>query len=380
MKQLLTLTAALFLMTLACAALVSTPGCDDLTRQQTSNFRDVPDEELKASIDKVLEFTERRHMNTKDHAAWQIIHGIVGFQDGLMIEHEGKLVSALDYILDGGTLNGFTLRPTQTGLDALVEPGSKTGQGHPDQWLGYMSLAGVEWDDPIVWNGKTYKFGDLASEAQLNVREGKEMSWTLAGLVSFPQQIPLDGTWKNNDPQEKEPWSIERVLASEAKQDLSQAACGGFHALTFMQMAMLRFYEEHPGVEPTGGWAAARQVVSDTVQTIKSLQNSDGSFSTNWIFRPGASADAETGLNRTGHQLEFLTYALEDPELSEAWVERAIVHVCELLETTKGGSVDCGALYHAAHALQRYRARRWGVDSFQPSAAGSAPAQAANGN
>lgn len=352
--------------------MLSAPGCDDLTRQQTSNFRDVPDDEVRASIDEVLDFTERRHMNTRDHAAWQIIHGIVGFQGGLMIEHEGQLQSALEYILNGGRLNGFTLRPTTTGLDSLVEPGSKTGQGHPDQWLGYLALAGVQWDDPIVWDGKPYKIGDLAVQAQLNVREGKEMSWTLAGLVSFPEQITLSGTWKNNDDKDAEPWSIERVLASEAKQDLSQAACGGFHALTFMQMAMLRFYAENPGVEPTGGWAAARDVVSSAVQTIKTNQNPDGSFSTNWIFRPGSSADAELGLNRTGHQLEFLTFTLTDEELSEAWVERAVVHVCELLQTTKGESVDCGALYHAAHALQRYRARRWGVDDFSSPAAESA--------
>ena len=38
----------------------------------------------------------------------------------------------------------------EKGLDTVLEAGSKTGQGHDDQWLGYMSQIGMPIDTPIA--------------------------------------------------------------------------------------------------------------------------------------------------------------------------------------------------------------------------------------
>src|SRR5205809_688083 len=39
----------------------------------------ITDEELVASLDNVLDFTQRRHLSATDHNAWQIVHGILAF-------------------------------------------------------------------------------------------------------------------------------------------------------------------------------------------------------------------------------------------------------------------------------------------------------------
>ena len=87
-------------------------------------------------------------MNGRDHAAWQVVHGIEAFGRDLPIEHDGQVSSALDYLLAGGVLKGWMVRPGDKGVISIIEAGSKTGQGHPDQWLGYMSQCGdVKADD-----------------------------------------------------------------------------------------------------------------------------------------------------------------------------------------------------------------------------------------
>ena len=66
-------------------------------------------------------------MTAKDHAAWQIVHGILAYGRNLPLDVNGKTVSALDYLLDGGQLRGWNFKPGDHGLEAIVEAGSKTG-------------------------------------------------------------------------------------------------------------------------------------------------------------------------------------------------------------------------------------------------------------
>ena len=83
-----------------------------------------PEEQLRDEIDDVIAFTGGRYMTAKDHAAWQIVHGIVGFGRGLQIyDHQDELVSALDYLLAGGTLRGWNLFEASHGVGTLLNRG-----------------------------------------------------------------------------------------------------------------------------------------------------------------------------------------------------------------------------------------------------------------
>ena len=63
---------------------------------------------LKAKIDDIVDYTlNARLMNTRDQAAWQIVHGIEAYGRDLPLEHDGQVSSALDYLLGRRSAEGL---------------------------------------------------------------------------------------------------------------------------------------------------------------------------------------------------------------------------------------------------------------------------------
>lgn len=315
-------------------------------------------------VDEVLDFTEARFLDADEHAAWQIMHGILAYGHSLQIYENGELVPALEWILDGGDLRGWDLRPAEHGMDVLLGPGNGSGQGHEDQWLAVLSQCGLELDDPVVYRGKKYTIADLVNQAKWDIHDGMESSWTVIGLTAY---LPLDAEWTSKDGSQ---WTIERIMAMEAAQDLDESACGGSHRLIGMTMALNRYRNE--GNAPVGGWKAAQEVIDTHVALAKDFRQPSGALSSSYFRRASSTPDVAKSIGTTGHTLEFLALALTEEELSEPWVTRAVAHVCGLLESTRDMPVECGALYHAAHALQVYRLRRFGQREFPTSPAETA--------
>jgi len=309
---------------------------------------------LRDEIDQVLALIAGRRLDVKTNAAWQIVHGVLGVNRDLLIEHDGKAVPALDYLLDGGAAQGWELRPGDHGLDSVVDPGSKTGQGHEDQWIGYLSLLNLPPDRPVVErrSGRTYRLIDLVTQAQWDIREGMEATWTLMALATY---LPADAKWQASDGSQ---WSLERVAGMEADQSLGESACGGSHRLVGLVVARDRHLSS--GGTLTGKWADVDHKIRDAVETARMYQHASGSFSTNYFERPGSSPDVGLQISTTGHTLEFLSYALSDEELNGAWVARAVARLCNLLRQTQDLPLECGGLYHTAHGLLLYRERRFG--------------------
>lgn len=367
------------LLALAAASLlvlaVSGSGCSKPTAQQQAAVATVElpsDNVLRDRIDKAIAFTQsNRHLNTKDQAAWQVVHGILVYGPGFEVYHDGQLVGALDHLLGGGALRGWTMRKGDHGLEAIVEAGSSTGQGHEDQWLGYLSQIGLPADTQLIVNGEKFTVSDLISQAQWDIHDGMEATWTLMAFVTY---LPLDAQWTAKDGTQ---WNIPRMVKMEAEQDLGSSACGGTHRMYGLAVAMKRFLESggDPAKDPTGAWQACQQKIADAVAAAKQYQQPDGSLSTNYFARPSTSAEISKRISTTGHALEFLMVALDDQQLQEPWVTRAVLHLLDCFEKTQKFDLECGALYHAAHGLQLYRLRRFGPPESQPPAA--APAAAA---
>ncbi|MBI3838603.1 MAG: ADP-ribosylation factor-directed GTPase activating protein isoform b [Planctomycetia bacterium] len=329
------------------------------------------DDQLRDRLDQALEFTyTRRHLNTTDQAAWQIVHGALVFGRDFQIYHDGKLVSALEYLLAGGELRGWTFRKGDHGLTAIVEAGSKMGQGHPDQWLGYLSQSGLSPEGSIVVAGQTYKIQDLITQAQWDIYDGMEATWT---LMAFSTYLPLDTEWTAKDGSK---WNIQRIVRMEAEQDLAESACGGTHRMYGLTVAMNRYLAAGGKLSdnPDGTWEKAHKKIRDAVAACKEYQQPDGSFSTNYFSRPSTSADIAARISTTGHALEFLMVSLSDDELKEPWVTRAALHLVGCFEKTQRFDLECGALYHAAHGLDLYRARRFGARKLIPSIEPAKPA------
>jgi hypothetical protein len=354
------------LLALPALAAMSLPGCmgniDGPVAQDPTPPAVSPqeDDELRERLDEAIDLALRyRRLNLTDHAAWQIVHGSMAFHRAFLILKGDELVSAIDYVFAGGKMKGWDFEPGtlfdettgRRGLRSLMDPGSKSGQGHPDQWLGYLAECGFSPDETIRVGDETFTIADLVEQAEWDVPRNmaQEFSWTLMALSAYR---PPDYTWIASDGQT---WSIERLVEIEAEHDLATSACGGCHRLFALASALNRHLAQGGTLE--GGWLKANDKIQDSIRKAREYQNPDGSFSTNYFQRPGRSADLSENLRTTGHVLEFLTAALTQEELEQPWVRRGALKVCDILVKTKDVPMECGALYHAAHGLVLYRAR-----------------------
>ncbi|MFM8378854.1 MAG: hypothetical protein ACKOB1_05945, partial [Planctomycetia bacterium] len=278
---------------------------------------------------------DARRLDASVHGAWQVVHGILAFGPDFPLARDGVVGPALDYLLGGSPLIGWQLRPGKRGIVAVVEEGSTTGQGHPDQWLGYLSqcgLGGVPLDTKLVVGGRDFTLADLLAQAQFDIRPGQEATWTLMALAAY---LPPDASWQASD---GTAWTIERVVQMEADADLSTSACGGAHRLYGLVAAvnarraeLEREADGRPAVL-TGGWAVAEERIEDAIDRARRFQQADGSFSVHFFERPGTSSDVFARLAATGHVFEVLVLALDDERLSEPWIRRAADRLVTLLD------------------------------------------------
>jgi len=313
--------------------------------------------ELCPRIGRVLDQTrDGRQLSTTTQGAWQVVHGILAFGEEFSVLHDSQPVAALDYLLDGGQLTGWKLRPGDHGVIAVVEEGSTLGQGHPDQWLGYLSQCGsdgIPLERPLVVGDRQAEVGDLLSQAQADLRPGQEATWTLMALATY---LPAGSSWQGAD---GESWDLERVMAMELEADLASSACGGAHRLYGLATAVNRQRQRQPETtgQLPGVWGEAERTIGDCIDRARRFQQADGSFSTQYFERPASSPDVFAKLGSSGHIFEFLAVALPDERLSEPWVLRGAHRLVTMLEQTADIDVECGALYHAAHGLLLYRNR-----------------------
>ncbi len=338
---------------------VSAAGCLDHSAASRYDQEVQPpaDDALHARIDAIIQYTlNQRMMNTSDQAAWQIVHGLEAYGRDLKISAAGETVGALEYLFQGRPLKGWNLRPGDHGVIAIQEPGSKTGQGHPDQWLGYLSQCGVKLDDKLVVGGKDYRVKDLLTQAQWDIFDGMEATWTLMAAIAW---LPLDAKWQAKD---GTTWTIERIVKMEADQKIGEGGCYGSHRLYALSLAVNRYMHE-TGLTPKqlkGPWQVALGKITQAKSLVREYQQNDGTISTALFAGPSKSNELGAKLYAGGHTLEFLAVALTPDEIDEPWVTLAVSRLCDQMEAMKEVAPDCGALYHGAHGLMLYRDARFG--------------------
>ena len=354
-----------------CVLPMLSAGCGSRLESEASTEEQSPAPDsltLKEKVDAALDYTlYERQLNTVDHGAWQVLHGVLAYQEHfpVRIGHTDTTQSAVKYLLNGGALNGWQFRPGQRlengriGLRAVMQPGTKRGQGHSDQWLAILAQCNFPIDQEIVTGGRKYTISDLISQVQLDVSDNmeREYSWTLIGFALY---LDPNTTWTANDGDE---WSIARLIEIELDQDLNESACGGSHRLIGVTMALNEYVKK--GGELTGIWATADARVHDAVRIARQTQNEDGSFSPNYFARRGQTVDMATRLATTGHILEFLALAMPKKELEAEWAQRAADNLAGLFLDTEEISLECGALYHAAHGLALYRDSVFGKREYK---------------
>lgn len=299
-----------------------------------------------------------RALSSARHGAWQILHGVLAYGRDFKIRTAGGDKRVVDYLLDGGRIRGFdpgfgdTFSETgRRGLRMPLQPESKVGQGHRDQWLAVLAQADVKLSDQIPAGGHVFLVEDWVRQVEWDIPLNfeAEFSWTLIALTAFR---PTDHTWIARD---GERWSTADLLSYELASDLQNSACGGTHRLIGIAMALQKRRNENNPIK--GVWSDAEQVIEAQIQSAKTNQNPDGSFSTAYLHRPGWVRDLGESLGTTGHVLEFLAIAANERQLSEPWVQRSVRKLCGVLRECDGIDLECGGLYHALHGLVEYQRR-----------------------
>lgn len=333
---------------------------------------ELSDEVLLKNIDDALDYTyENRRLDLKDQAAWQMIHGALAFKRDFQVRNGDKDVSALTHVLTGGKMKGWNLvrgdlldeATGRYGVKALLEEGTKAGQGHTDQWLGYLCDCGMPLDEVVMCEGKKHTLDDYITQAERDVHmnPAKEYSWTLMALSAYRKP---GYTWNAGDGSE---WSIEKLVEIELEYDLDASPCGGTHRMFGLVMARDRHVAAGGKLE--GIWEKCDQKIKACIEKAKEMQNPDGSLSSNYFQRPGMSADLAQAMGSAGHVMEFLAASMTKEQLQEEWARRAVASVCSVFRKTKAVDVECGALFHAAHGLRLYRFKVFGPRTFPATAA-----------
>ena len=193
------------LFTVTCLLLmISSNGC----QQQPAILKTAPTpsaEKLQERLDDILDFTfQERRLSLEQHAAWQILHGALVYQQDFLVYDRGQPVSAIDHLLAGRSMRGWNLEPVsqglsdQRGLRVIMDEGSKAGQGHADQWLAVLAQSGLPPTQTIVVDGNQYTIADLVRQVQWDLPRNlhQEYSWTLIGLTTY---LPTDQQWTASD-------------------------------------------------------------------------------------------------------------------------------------------------------------------------------------
>ena len=360
----------------ACCALVfaGCPGQPVALPLPDSSVRDsgaTPTENQDPSVVNLAQKTldanlAERTLMSDLHGGWQILHGVLAYGNDFEIETPVGRRSAVSYLLSGGRIDGFDPRPgnmlgdpPRLGLRMELQPTTKVGQGHRDQWLAVLAQCGLTLDETVRSGTNEFTIGDWLSQMEydvpLNLEE--EFSWTLIVLATYRD---TEHSWLARDGGN---YRFEDLLQWELEKSLPSSVCGGTHRLIGIASALRRRRQE--GKPVVGVWQDAHQRLQAELRRAKENQNPDGTYSVAYHHRTGWNRDLSEALGTTGHVLEFVATAADRETLREPWVDRSVTKLCEILQACREIDLECGVLYHALHGLSEYHRR---VVSAEPTA------------
>lgn len=316
-----------------------------------------PKDPLDDLIEEAIRETSRRKLTAGVHTPWQVVHGILAQRWDLTLQQPsapGGEVSGIEWITSGVYFDGMPLwEATPYGGRGHPFTRPYAFEGHPTQFMGYMTMADIPLDYEVKTPTKIITIRDIVNDAKKQVHQGVEITWTLWTLAHYEEP---NAQWFSAT---GEPWSIERLVKLQVDEPVTSGACGGCHGLFVLAYARNMYLSTYNvrREQLRGVWFEADQKIKRYIAEAKALQNSDGTFSADHFKGPKFSSDFPTRIATSGHQLEWLMVALPQSKLKEEWVRKGIKAVAKDLIDNKHVASDCGPLYHGMHALTIYRQR-----------------------
>lgn len=305
---------------------------------------------LMEDVNMAIDVAARRMLSVEVHTPWQIVHGILALRHDYLVKQNGEPTSALGWVATGPSFQGrpwfLTTRYGGKG-HPFTEP--YAFEGHPNQFIALFTASNLPLDYEFKAGERTITVADILRNAQMEVNSREEITWTLWALCHY---MSVDTQWTN---MRGEQWSMERLVQIQSRKNPTDAACGGNHGLFTAAKARNVYLET--GKPLRGVWMEADMYVKRYVATAKSMQNPDGSFSSNYYRGPGRTNDIDKRVSTTGHTLEFLMMALPREELSKDWIRNAVQRIATDMIENRKTPMEPGGMYHAVDSLVMYRER-----------------------
>ncbi len=313
---------------------------------------------LKEKLRRVLLTYYPKHQTTNGNTPWEVMHAIIAYGvDTQLFKNVrgGDRVNAVGWMCYNHPCGGDQILFVSNGK---IEARRGVGvQGHAGQFLAILAQSHVKRDYPMYVSGKYFTLNDLIEREKETCVAGEELTFKLISLMHY---LDSDETWNTRDGQT---WSIQRLIKEELKQKINGAACGGTHRLMGFSYAVNKRTQR--GKPLVGEFVRAKDFIQGYHRYTFSLQNPDGSFSTEWFVRRGNDPDIDRRLKTSGHILEWIAFSLSDTELQDPRMIKAVDYVATILERNDRHNWEIGPLGHGLHALAIYQNRMFGPLDFR---------------
>lgn len=299
---------------------------------------------------KALATYYQRPVNARDNTPWETFHWVIAYNvyaEILANGPWGNRTNAVGWLCFNRPCKGqYLLTLDQGRIKAQYGVGL---QGHEGQFLAILAQSRVMIDYPLRVGNRNFTVSDLVRSEMLGCQSGTELTFKLIALSHY---LELDSQWKNSA---GETWDIPRLIREEIAKPIQGAACGGTHRLMGLSYAVRM--RKLRGEPIDGEYRRAEAYVRDYQKYAFSLQNADGSFSTNWLAGREAKTDVERRLQTTGHILEWLIFSLPDAELKNPRIVQCVDFLTNILLQEPNREWKIGPLGHGLRALTLYDRR-----------------------
>jgi hypothetical protein len=303
---------------------------------------------MRPGIERVLAYFYQRPEVAQGRSNWGIMHSMMVFGTDTQVLVGRRKYSAIAWIAGNNICRGKRLltRNPQSGLEAKSGVGL---QGHQGQFLAVLGMCNVPADYPLYAGKVKYTVKDLIEVEKRACKEGVELTFTLIGLSHY---LDTDTEWTADDGTR---WDFERIIAEELEQPIIGAPCGGTHRLMGYAHALRKRRAE--GKPITGHWKRAQVYTEDFIDYAYSLQNRDGSMSTNWFEGREDRRDVDRKVQTTGHIVEWLLTVTPDDQLQDRRLVAAVNFLMRALGSDLDRDWSIGPKGHALRTLAMYHRR-----------------------
>ncbi len=323
-------------------------------RLKDQSKRDVPNDQFSTQqldhyqqIEKLLRYFREHPENVARRGPWALMHTILPFGVDTEIIAGKRRVNAIGWLCHNGVSGRQRMfQSTKSGFRPNVGQGV---QGHEGQFLAILAQSHVQPDYPLQVGNRKYTIMDLVRYEQATCREKSELTFK---LIAFSHYLPPNQTWRDDRGRS---WSMEKLVAEELAQPIAGAACGGTHRLMGLSCGVIR--RQQAGLPITGHFERAKLFLDDFVGYTFSLQNPDGSFSTEWFEQRADEPDIERKIQTTGHILEWLVYTLPDEQLQRPEISSAVTFLLDNIGENPQNDWPIGPRGHSLRALSLYQQR-----------------------